>query len=183
MRRALCSLAVLALAVPLARAADIENPEYAQWAKYKKGTSITLKTTTTAAGMTNETLMTTTLLEVGDAKLVIETVTVLKVAGMEIKSPLKRDVPKTITVPDVKVDPKVKLPDLKPETGTETLKIAGLEVKTKWTATKVEVAGTTSESKTWTSEDVPGMLVKSETSTKGAFASTTKIELIEFKKP
>jgi hypothetical protein len=183
MRRAFCSLAVLALAVSVARAADIENPEFAQWAKYKKGTSVTLKTTTTAAGNTTETLMTTTLLDVTDTKLVIETVTVLKVAGMEIKTPFKRDVPKTVTVPDVKVDPKVKPPDVKSETGTETVKVAGLELKTKWTVTKLEAGGNTIETKMWMSDDVPGMLVKSESSTKGAFATSTKIELIEFKKP
>jgi hypothetical protein len=183
MRRAFCSLAVLVLAVCAARAAEVDNPEYAQWAKYKKGTSVTLKTTTTAAGMTTETLTTTALLDVTDTKLVIETTTVLKVAGMEIKTPFKRDVPKKVTVPDVKVDPKVKPPDVKMETGTETVKVAGLELKTKWTVTKLEVAGNTIETKTWMSDDVPGMIVKSESTTKGAFATSTKIELIEFKKP
>lgn len=182
MRRAFCSLAVLVLAVSAARAAEVDNPEYAQWAKYKKGTSVTLKTTATVAGTTTETLTVTELLDVTDAKVVIETTTVLKVAGMEIKTPFKRDVPKKVTVPDVKVDPKGK-PAVKMETGTETLKLAGLELKTKWTVTKLEVMGTTTEMKMWMSDDVPGMIVKSETSTKGAFASTTKVELIEFKKP
>ncbi len=111
--------------------------------------------------------------------------TVLKVAGMEFKTPFKRDVPKKVTVPvpDVKVNPKVKLPDVKTETGTETLKFAGLELKTKWTATKIEVMGTTTEAKAWTSDDVPGMIVKVESTTKGAVATSTKIDLIEFKKP
>jgi hypothetical protein len=183
MRRAFCSRAVLVLAASAARAADIGNPEYAQWAKYKKGTSITLKTTTTAAGMTTETLMVTELLDVTDTKVVIETTTVLKVAGMEIKTPFKRDVPKKVTVPDVKVDPKSKPPAAKTDTGTETLKLAGLELKTKWTVTKIEAAGTTTEMKIWMSDDVPGTMVKSESTTKSAFASSTKIELIEFKKP
>ena len=63
------------------------------------------------------------------------------------------------------------------------LKLAGLDLKTKWTVTKIEAAGTTTEMKIWMSDDVPGMMVKSESMTKGAFASSTKIELIEFKKP
>jgi len=183
MRRAFCSLAVLALAVSAARAAEVDNPEFAQWAKYKKGTSVTLKATTTVAGTTSESFTTTTLLDVTDTKLVIETVTVMKVAGMEFKTPFKRDVPKKVTVPDVKVDPKVKVPEVKTVTGTETLKVAGLELKTKWTATTIEAAGTTTEMKIWMSDDVPGTMVKSESTTKGAFASSTKIELIEFKKP
>jgi hypothetical protein len=49
--------------------------------------------------------------------------------------------------------------------------------------TKIEAAGTTTEMKIWMSDDVPGTMVKSESTTKSAFASSTKIELIEFKKP
>jgi len=119
-------------------------------------------------------------------KVVLETSGVSKVMGMEFPTPAtKRDSAKTITLPKgVPVPPK---PGDKPpgtvEEGTETIKAAGTEFKTKWYKTKTEAAGTTTESKLWTSEDVPGTVVKMEAKTTGAATSDTKFELLEFKKP
>ena len=186
MRRVTFALfALLALAVGTASAEDAENPEFASWSKFKKGTTATLKMTTTAANNTSEILMTTTLVEVGADKLVVETSTVTKFNGMEFKAAAKRDVTKTIKLPDgVKKDDAKggKVPGTYEE-GTETLKIGGTEIKTKWYKAKAEVAGNKTESKTWMSDEVPGSLVKMETTTTGPAAGTLKMELIEFKKP
>jgi hypothetical protein len=162
------------------------NPEFGTWSKCKAGTSVTLKTTTDAAGMKSELLMTNTLVEVGADKLVIETTNTIKVNGMEIKTPAqKREITKTIMVPKgvKKDDPANGKPKGTTEEGTETLKVAGMEVKTKWYKAAVEVAGVKSETKHWVSDDVPGMVVKSVTTTTGAVNSTTTMELIEIKKP
>lgn len=181
------ALGFLALVPAIAPADEtIANPEFASWSKFKKGTSVTLKMTTMAAGMNSETTVTTTLIEAGADKLVIETTSVANVAGMTIKSPpFKRDVQKTVMVP--KGLKKEELQGGKPpgtvEEGTETVKIAGTEVKAKWYKSKTDAGGTKTESKIWMSEDVPGMMVKMEASTAGAFASTTKMELVEIKKP
>lgn len=184
----LVSLAATVLAVGTASAEDFPNPEFASWSKFKKGTSITIKTTTVAAGMTSEITTTTTLVEVGADKLVLTESSVTKAAGMEFKTdPEKRDVPKTVKLPDgvKKPDPKAKVE--KPagtfEDGTETLKVAGTEVKTKWYKSKVEIAGNKTESKIWMSDDVPGGTVKMEATTTGMVAATIKTELVEFKKP
>lgn len=188
-RTCLASVAVLALAVTTASAEEIDNPEFASWSKFKKGTSVTLKMSSTAAGMTFETVTTSTLVEVGADKVVLESMGVTKVNGMEIKTPAaKRDLPKTIKLPDnvKKPDPKdakVEKPMGTFEEGTETLKIGGTEIKTKWFKAKAEIAGSKTESKTWMSDEVPGQLVKMEATTTGAVVSTTKMELIEFKKP
>jgi imidazole glycerol phosphate synthase subunit HisF len=185
MRRAFCSLAVLALAVSAARAEDVANPEFASWAKHKKGTSITMKTVTSTGGMNIEILATTTLLEVGADKVTVETATVSKINGMEFKAPgAKREIAKTVTVPGgtPKVDPKAKPPGTV-EDGTETVKVGGVEIKAKWFKAKVDVAGNKTESKTWMSDDVPGLMVKMEATTTGAATSSVKMELIEFKKP
>lgn len=174
--------------VPAIASADesIANPEFASWSKFKKGTSVTLKMTTMAAGMNSETTVTTTLIEAGADKLVIETTSVAKVAGMVIKSPpFKRDVQKTVMVP--KGVKKEELQGGKPpgttQEGTETLKVAGSEVKTKWYKYQSEAGGIKSDSKMWMSEDVPGLMVKMESSTAGAIATTMKMELVEIKKP
>ena len=56
------SVIVLALAASVVSAQDtVDNPEFTAWSKFKKGTSTTLKSTATAAGMTTESTITTTL--------------------------------------------------------------------------------------------------------------------------
>jgi hypothetical protein len=178
----------LMLVVPAIASADetIANPEFASWSKFKKGTSVTLKMTTVAAGTKSETTVTTTLIETGADKLVVETTSVANVAGMVIKSPaFKRDVQKTVMVP--KGLKKEELQGGKPpgttQEGTETIKIAGTDVKTKWYKYQSEAGGVKSDSKMWMSEDVPGMMVKMESSTAGAIVSTMKMQLVEIKKP
>ncbi len=179
------SVAVLALAAGAASAQDAApNPEFSGWAKFKKGTSVTVKTTTIGGGATSETLSTSTLVEVGADKLVIEYVSVTNVNGTELKLPTsRREIPKTVPQPKgaKNGDPPAK--PVPTETGTETLKIIGLELKTTWSKNKVEAAGTTSESKVWMSDEVPGAMVKMESTVTGVVTSTIKTELVEIKKP
>lgn len=164
----------------------VDNPEFANWSKFKKGTSVTMKSVTTSAGMSFEATITSTLVEVGADKLVIETSSVSKVMGMEIKvPPMKRDVPKQVEIPKgvKKEDFTSGKPQGTYEEGTETVKIGGTEVKTKWYKSKFESDGNKVESKMWVSDDTPGILVKSETTLTGKLASTSKIEVTEIKKP
>jgi hypothetical protein len=126
-----------------------------------------------------------TLVEVGDDKLVLDTTSVTKINGMELKSPVvKRDVPKTYTIPKVekpKEDPKVEKP--KTEEGMETVKAGGVEVKAKWYKVTLDVMGTKTESKSWTSDEIPGGLVKMVSKTSGTVEGTVTMEVVEFKKP
>jgi hypothetical protein len=187
MTRFLAAVVLLAAVHGPAAAQDtIPNPEFASWSKFKKGTTVTLKSTSEVMGMTSEVLIINTLLETGGDKLVIESTSVAKVNNMEFKSPpMKRDVTKTVTVP--KGLKKEEIAAGKPpgtvEEGTETLKVAGVEVKTKWYKYSADVNGIKSEGKTWMSDDIPGMLVKSEITTSGVLATKTKMEVTEFKKP
>ena len=64
----------------------IDNPEFASWSKFKKGTSVTLKTSTDAGGMKTESTVTTTLVESGADNHVVETTVVSKFNGMEFKA-------------------------------------------------------------------------------------------------
>jgi hypothetical protein len=178
--------AILALVAGPAAAQDtVPNPEYASWSKQKPGTRVTLKSTSETSGIASEFSATTTLVEIGADKLVLQTDTVVKAAGMEFKTPgEKRDVPKTFTVPKgAKKDDAPKKPEGTTEEGTETLKVAGVEVKTKWYKYKMEQDGTKIETQMWMAEDFPGMLVKSITKMSGKVASTTKTEVTEFKQP
>ena len=184
----LCAVAaVVALSAGPAVAQDtVPNPEFANWSKFKKGTSVTLKSTSEVMGMTSEVLITNTLLEAGADKLVIETASVAKVNNMEFKSPpVKRDVPKAVPVPKglKKEDAAAGKPPGTVEEGTETLKVGGVEVKAKWYKYTADVEKIKTEGKTWTSDDVPGMLVKSEITTSGTIATKTRMEVVEIKKP
>jgi hypothetical protein len=181
------SAALLALAAGLALADEtIDGPEFHSWSKFKPGTSITFKATTTAAEASSEATMTVKLLEVADEKVVLETSGVTKVAGMEFKVPTsRRDSTKTITIP--KGVPKPPKPGDKPdgtyEEGTETIKAAGQEFKTRWYKTKTEIGGVKIESKMWICEDVPGTMVRMESKSTGASTADSKFELVEFKTP
>src|SRR5262249_6156217 len=124
----LLSTALLAMVTTSAFAQEkVDNAEFATWKKFKKGTSITLKITSTVAGMSSEVTTTTTLVEVADDKVVIESSGVTKAGGMEFPIPAsKRDVPKTIVIQKGEQGPGAVAP--KPEgtyeEGTETVKIA-----------------------------------------------------------
>lgn len=183
----LASVTALMLSAGLASAQEkIDNPEFTSWSKFKKGTSTTLKMTASSGDTKTESTITTTLLEVGEDKLVVETTSVSKFNGMEFKGPaMKRDVTKTIELPKgvKKEDFKGEKPPGTYEEGTETVKVGGTEVKTKWYKFKAEVEGNKTESKMWTSEEVPGMMVKMEATTTGKISNTVKMELTEFKKP
>jgi hypothetical protein len=164
----------------------VPNPEFASWNKHKPGTSVTWRVISETAGMKSEVLMTHTLVEVGTDKAVIEIATTIKANGMEIKAPAqKRDITKTIEVLKgmKKEDPTGAKPIGTTEEGTETLKVAGMELKTKWYKAAAEADGTKSQTKQWVSDDIPGMMVKNVTTVTGAVNSTVTTELIEFKKP
>jgi hypothetical protein len=184
---ALASAALVALAAgPAAAQETIDNGEFTSWSKFKPGTSITTRMTTSTAGMTNEVTTTITLVEVGTDKVVLETSGVTKAMGMEFKLPAaKRDVSKTIPLP--KGVKKPAAPGTKPEAayeeGMETLKVGGTEVKAKWYKVKSETGGLKSDAKVWTSDDVPGTMVKMEATTTGLATGETKLEVLEFKKP
>ncbi|HJZ58804.1 MAG TPA: hypothetical protein VKE74_27930 [Gemmataceae bacterium] len=180
------AVVVLVLAAPARGQETINNPEFASWSKFKPGTSVTMKTSTAAADFKTESTIKNTLVEVGTDKLVIETTVTMTVNGMEMKNPpMKREVPKQITIPAGA--PKPPEPGKKPEgtveEGTETLKIAGAEYKTKWYKTKNTIEGNTTEAKVWLSDDVPGTLVKLDSTTTGMVNVMLKMELAEFKKP
>lgn len=187
MRPQIPFLAVLVLSVNIATGQEtVDNPEFASWSRFPKGTSITLKAETKVAGMTTDSKITTTLVETGKEKLVLETATSVKANGMEFGTPpMKRDVTKTIKLPEG--FKKENFASGKPpgtfEEGTETLKILGQQVKTKWFRFKAEVNGIKTESKLWKSDEVPGMMVKMESTVKGPVVSTTTMEIVEFKKP
>lgn len=186
LKRLVVIAAILAGGKALHAQEMVENPEYTSWSKFQKGTSVTMKSTNIISGKMSEVLITTTLLDVGTDKLQLETSSVVKENDKEFKpQPEKRQVMRMVPLP--KGLTKEDFAGLKPpgtaDEGVETLKLAGQEFKTKWYKFSIAQEGTKINGKRWVSSEVPGNTVKSETINMGTFASTYKLELVEFKKP
>lgn len=180
---AIMSLSALAPTAP-ARAEDAPNPIYRDWSRFKPGTAVTHRAVTITAGERTEITTTQTLSEVTDRSVVIERVVVIKRDGTVTENPPQRlESPKSYTLP-----PGVKRPDpakVKPpiDQGEETREAAGVELKTKWVRERVRLDTGDTATRTWTSADVPGGLVRAE-STTPAIQSTTTMDLIGLtKKP
>jgi hypothetical protein len=176
------ALVVFSGAVALADKKKIDNPEFTLWSKYKPDTMTKLKMTSEFNGMKSGSTVTTTLKEVGADKLVLEMEVISNVNGMEFKAPAtKREVTKTIEVDDKIAEQigKGAKPEGTVEEGTETVKVGKDDVKTKWYKFKNKTSGMEVEGQTWTSDDVPGSIVKLVS--KGDKFSST-MELVEFVK-
>ena len=183
--RPLAALIVAAVVASPAFAETIDNPMYKSWAGQKKGTVVTVKMISEFGGRKSEMTMVSTLIELTADAVTIETLTVTKVNGMDFKAPaMKLEVKKTMELPSGKKKEDLDKPEGFIEGGTETVKVGGVEYKTKWMKIKTKVNDVEVESKTWTSDDVPSMVVKmdSKTNIKGMAGAMT-MELVSVKKP
>ncbi len=166
-------------------AESIDNPVYKSWAGQKKGTVVTVKMVSDFGGQKSESTMVTTLTELTADAATIETVTATKVGTMEFKAPaMKLEVKKTVELPAGKKKEDFDKPEGFLEGGTETVKVDGVVYKTKWMKMKTKMNDVELDAKTWTSDDVPNMVVKMDTKTniKGMGGSMT-MELVSVKKP
>jgi hypothetical protein len=158
---------LLALAAP-AVAADVENPGYKMWAKYKPGTMVKQKMVTKGGPAESEMEMTQTLKEVKPEKAVVSVATSMVAMGTKMDMPAQnQDIPAKISDTDAAAADPSKKPDAKVTTGEETIKVAGKDIKCKWTEITFKQDDTTIVSKSWTSDEIPGTNAKSQTSFKG----------------
>ncbi|MFH0962389.1 MAG: hypothetical protein V2A58_00085 [Planctomycetota bacterium] len=175
------ALAVLGLLCAGAWSAEqIDNPMYQNWARFKPGTFIIQQTTTKTEEMNPETRMTYTLKEVTPERVVLEMVMAVVVEGNEMKMP-----PQTIVHP-AKIDKpepeggEVVKPVLLGQ-GSEEIAVKGNKIKTTWVKSQIKQEGETSIVTIWTSEEIPGSMVKMVTETKGDEPATTTMALVDFK--
>ncbi|MCI0704408.1 MAG: hypothetical protein L0241_25400 [Planctomycetia bacterium] len=159
----------------------VDNPQYQEWAKWKEGAFVTIKSESSVDGKVQVvTTQTQTLKKLTAEKAVVEITGVTEAAGQTIKAP-----PVTFDfvakLPKVKVDPKgipepdpKAVPKFKETKGREALTINGKKVECEWI--QIEFDGFSS--KTWMSNQIPGRMVKSETKTK---ESVTTMQLTDWK--
>ena len=163
-------------------AAEADNPVYQQWAKFKVGTSAQMRQTMAIAGTRSESEVTHTLVELTADKAVVETGTIMVIAGKKIESP------------KVKVEHRAKLDATVPGANEaapvpaatrdvakpvrEELTIDGQKFTCDKYESTVDQGGTKVHATLWNCGDVPGGLVKSVTVMECAAAGETVLELI-----
>jgi hypothetical protein len=139
------------------------------WADFKAGSWVSMKTTVNGpAKMVTESK--TTLVEKNAAKAVLEIET--SMMGNKTKT-------RTEMALGGKATQAAEVKQL--ASGTETITVAGKSLACKWTEFELNSGGMKGTTKTWTSDAVPGGMVKSVTkSTMGQMKSETVSEVVAF---
>lgn len=154
----------------------IPNPQYASWAKFKPGTRVVVRSTTSTDGHDGKTstTTTTTLLEVTPNDVAVETQTSSRrYDGHEENNPPSvHRLQKELAVP-VGTSAK-KLAD----TGEETITVAGKPYLAAWHKGKDRNEAGEVFVQTWTSDAVPGRFLKSVSRTP-AVGKSTVIEVVD----
>lgn len=166
------------------------------WGQFKPGAYSKLKSTsiTDAGGMKIKNVTTTkfTLKELSptEATVTTESESVTDMNGTETKTPPTTSEMKVplagapTATPSVPAEVSQAIGEVKAEaktsTSSETLTIAGKEIKCTVSSSEVDAAGTKTVTKQWVSDDVPGAIVKSEATSTGPAATTMTMELLEF---
>jgi hypothetical protein len=161
---------------------QFENPNYKLWDRFPVGTCVTQRTTTENEDNTAKTVTTIkyTLKQKADDYLLLESqaTTVHYTGRTETNPPDETKIRKTFTLP-----PGAKPPTPpKAESGTETLTVAGKEYQTRWVKGKDHTEAGELLSQTWSSDEMPGGLVKSVSKVPAKRATIT-VEVIDVKIP
>ncbi|MBN2560732.1 MAG: hypothetical protein JXQ75_07375 [Phycisphaerae bacterium] len=175
-----CAVALCGLVVSAAQAEDlVDSPEYKHWSQFKPGSQSVFKTVSTMMGQKSESTMTTTLKELTAEYAIVEIEIVATIAGKNHTMPKqKRKVPAKVSKEEAK---KQLEPEGKIKEGKEDLEVAGKKIKTKWIEMVTKHGDSTMESKIWTSDEVPGQVVKTLTKMKGPTTTTSEGILVKFK--
>ncbi|MBX7222279.1 MAG: hypothetical protein K1Y36_20185 [Blastocatellia bacterium] len=161
-----------------AKKAEAAHP----WAGFNVGSFAKTKSTvvTQVAGkpFTTTSTITYTLLEKTADKAIVEMET--EVMGSKTKT--KTEIPLSGTggaVAGGATPAGTAAPTPKGE-GSEDLTVGGKTVHCKWMEIETSAAGNNVSSKVWTSSEVPGSMVKSQSKTTGAASSEATVELVDF---
>ena len=149
-------------------AALVPNPAYVHWSKYKPGTSVTYKVISTVNGTPTTAILTQTLQSVDAESLKIGTAVKVTMGGQTMDQP-----PRTVTLPAM-VGPAVaaendptRTADPNAKVSTEQVEVNGKKVQAKLIETTASRNGMNLKIKAWTSDEIPGQLVKLQTTGTG----------------
>jgi len=184
-RRALAlALCVFAVARPAVAVADrIENPVYKNWAGFKPGTSVVYRSTSLVGASRFESTYAYTLIELTADKAVVEMQVTVDSAGKRTKNrPMRLENPRALALPPGTRPEAFGKAEGMTEQGEEVVKVAGKDYKAKWYKAKGKSDLGETFTHAWSSDEVPGGLVKSVNTTPANKSSMT-MELVEVKLP
>ncbi len=173
------AVAAIILSTVAVAGAEMDNPEYKSWSGFKAGAWVKFKMVSEARGVKTEMDQTVKLVELTNAKAVVEISMVM--AGNKLPAQ-KREIPAKITIEAVKdakapKDAKVS----KPAQGDEEIDVGGKKVKAHWAESTTETGGYKTVAKVWQAKGVPGGTVKMEATTTGAVTANTSMVATEWK--
>lgn len=154
-----------------AAAQDVPNPAYEAWSKFKPGATARIVGSTKTMGMETTVEITTKLVEITPQQATVEVSAVINAGGNKMEQPAER----------APVAARVKQADSPAPVGEEEVTLDGKKYRCRVYELKRTEDGTTVVARTWMSDEVPGGIVKVESSTQGAVVSDTRFELKEFK--
>lgn len=185
---ALCMVLVAGMAVaetpaPTDAAGGELSPIYQSWAKAKVGAKTFYEQKTKMMGTETDTSIVYELVELTAEKAVVKMSTTSTVGGQKMEMP-----PQNMTFPAraPQATPMGTPPASAPAKATvvaEPVTVPGGTFKCTVVKAETEQGGNHVKSTMWSSEDVPGGLVKSETEISGGLQSTTAITLIRVELP
>lgn len=151
-----------------------ENKGYRAWKNFPIGTHVTYQSSTQVGAEATVTRITHKLVGLTSEKAIVETSAVVTARGRERKqAPVSAEIPRT-GKPEAETGPKPE----KLDEGTESLTVAGRSFTARFTKTRVVTEGTTIETTAWTSDEVPGGLVKLVAKMTGRREGRTTMELV-----
>lgn len=143
----------------------VDNPHYLAWSKHKPGTQVDLDMNLLAGGQRVTTNVTMTLLELTPEKAVVQSVAKMNIPGFPNAQEQKQEHTFQAKVPKSEAE----AADLPPgasgeskDVGTETIQVNGKSYETQVREFTGTVQGQTATGKIWRSDQVPGGLVKME---------------------
>jgi hypothetical protein len=146
---------------PAWAAEKVASPAYESWARFKPGTTVTLKQSMRMAAMSMDSEMHHELKEVTPDKVTIQSWTIANMMGMKRESPRQ-----TITLPAMVDKGSEEMPagyNGKVEVvGDEKVTVGGKEYDCKVVHFSGTQEGMKSDGKIWASDSVPGRTVKME---------------------
>jgi hypothetical protein len=162
-----CAVALgVCLLTSASRAADeemVDNPQYKSWARHKVGSSVTHEMTSSVGGQNFKSTITNKLAELTPEKAVLEVATKLDIAGVPPQPAQKIEVAAKVKKSEAaagQMPPGVK-GEVK-DKGTEKVSVGGKSYTCKVQEFTGESQGVKMKGKTWSSDEVPGTLVKME---------------------
>jgi hypothetical protein len=165
----LVAILAVCLLTPVSRAAAadeelVDNPAYKSWSEHKVGSAVTYQSNTVIGAQTIKTEISQKLVELTPAKAVVEVSVKIDIPGAQAPPAQKTELAAKVKKSEATVG---KLPEgmkgeMK-EKGTEKIDVGGKSYTCKVVEFSGEQNGVKTQGKSWTSDQIPGTLVKMET--------------------